>query len=163
MNRITLNFCFGTIIVVFALGCSNSYSVNQYEELTLPENAFIYLRDGKILSVSNAEIKQDSVHATEFYSGEVVHLDASAIHQITLKRSNAKKYSLMGAAGAMGWVVLTQGSWNNDNNPGYTFYWSAIFGGIGAGAGFLVGSMQTDEHIIRFKSNEEQNTGQANP
>lgn len=35
MKLITFNLRFGTIIIVFDVECSNSYYVNQYEELTL--------------------------------------------------------------------------------------------------------------------------------
>ena len=163
MKSPAANLGFIIILSVFALGCSNSQSINRWEEMTLSENAIIYTNDGKQILVEHTEIKQDSVHATEFPSGVVFHLDASQINRITLKKSNALKYSILSAAGTVGWVVLTQDNWNDDSNSGYTFFWSGVMGGVAGGAGYLVGSMQTDEHTIRFMSNEVQGESQTHP
>lgn len=142
------------MVMILFIGCSNSYTIKGYEELTLRNNSIIETQAGGRILISNAIIKQDSVYATEFSSGHNVILHASDIIRIVQKKNDGLKFGAIGAAGVMAWVVLTAGEWNDDDNSGYTFFWSAILAVPAGGTGYLIGSMHEYEYSFLFQSNE---------
>ncbi len=151
------------MVMVLFVGCSNSYTIRRYDELTLRNKAIIETQAGGHILVSNPIIKRDSVYATEFPSGQNVILHASDIIRIVQKKNDALKLGAIGAAGVVAWVVLTADEWNDDDNSGYTFFWSAILGVPAAGTGYLVGSFHQYEYSFLFESNEKAVELQAAP
>lgn len=151
------------LVMILFIGCSHSYTVNKYEEMNLRDNAIIETKAGLKILVANTVIKQDSVHATENPSGQGVHLHASEINRIVQKRNDALKYGLLGAAGVAGWVVLTAGEWNDEDNSGYTIFWSGVLGVPAGGLGYLLGSTHRYEYYLLFETNETTARVGANP
>ena len=131
--------------------------------MSLRNKAIIETKGGMKILVANTVIKQDSVHATEFPSGQGVHLHASDIKMIVQKRNDGLKLGLLGAAGVAGWVMLTASDWNDDDNSGYTIFWSGVLGVPAGGLGFLIGSMHRYEYHILFETNESTARVRANP
>lgn len=149
--------------MILVIGCSNSYTIRRYDGLTLRNKAIIETKAGGQILVSKAIVKQDSVFATEFPSGQNVILPASDIIRIVQKKNDALKLAAIGAAGVVAWVVMTADEWNDDDNSGYTYFWSAILAVPAGGTGYLVGSFHQYEYSILFESNEKTAELQAIP
>ena len=142
-------------LITLFLGCTNSYTIMNYEEVSIPKKAIIEtMTSGRILA-ENIIVRQDSVFATEFPGGQKIRLHASDIIRILQKRNDAMKFGAMGAVGTVAWVVFTAPTWNDDNNSGYTFFWSAILAAPAGVAGALVGSLHSYEYSYLFESNEK--------
>ena len=141
------------LAILWIAGCSNSHTLNTYEDRSLKENATIVLKTMEQIQVTNTIIQKDSVHAIRIPDREDLHFQASEINRIVVSRHHGIHYGLAGAASAALWVVLTQDEWNDDNNSGYTFYWSAIYGGIGGYLGYKMGAFHPRECTYYFTSN----------
>lgn len=142
------------LVTILFMGCSNSYTIGKYEELTIKGKAIIETNLGSRILVSKTIIKQDSVQATKYDSDLSIHLHARDIKRIVQKRNNALQYGIIGGLGRAAWVVLTADEWNHDDNTGYTVYWSAMLGAPVGGLGFLLGRILQDEYSFLFESNK---------
>jgi len=142
------------LVLSWITGCSNSHTIKTYEEISLKENATIILKTFEQVQVTNTIILRDSVHAIRFPSREEFHSQASEINRIIVSRDHRLAYGLAGAASGAIWVILTQDEWNDDNNTGYVYYWSAVYGSIGGYLGYKLGTFHPLEYTYYFSSND---------
>ena len=142
-----------TVAVLF-IGCSNSYTIRKYDTLNIRGNAIIETKAGPRILVSETLITQDSLKALEFPSGLIIRLHANDINRIVQNTDKKLQYGIMGALGVATWVLLTADIWNDDDNSGYTFFWSAILAAPAGGTGYLIGSLSQKEYTYHFESNE---------
>lgn len=138
------------LVVLFSIiliGCSHTKIVKPDQKFTYEGKSTIITIDGETIETNGVEIRNDKVLLRELAIDTIRYLHRSDINSVRILKNNTLKYALIGGAGGVAWTVLTADQWNDDDNSGYTFYWSAIMGGIGGGIGILVGNLQSGEYI----------------
>ena len=79
----------------------------------------------------------------------------SDISSVRIVKINALKYTLIGGVGCATWSAMRAGQWNDDDNSGYTFYWSAIMDGLGGRIGYGVGAIQSGEYTYIIQTEQD--------
>jgi uncharacterized protein YcfL len=72
------------LAILWIAGCSNSHTLNTYEDRSLKENATIVLKTMEQIQVTNTIIQKDSVHAIRIPDREDLHFQASEINRIVV-------------------------------------------------------------------------------
>ena len=154
------------VVIITALnlyGGSYTKVVKERHEFTLNGPAKIVTFTGATLIANRVEIVKDSIHATLLSDSKTMSFARSEIDRIEKSMNNGIRNAVMGGVAGALFSIITASGWNDDDNNGYTFYWSAVLGGLGGGIGYMLGSLQSGEYAFIFEGNSNSYNHKAFP
>ena len=135
-------------------GGSNTKIVKTRHEFTLNGSSRVVTFNDEIFLASSVDIVKDSVYVTLRSNGETLFFKRSEIERIEKFMNNGIRNAIIGGVAGAVWSLITASQWNDDDNSGYTIYWSAIIGGLGGGIGYVIGTFQSGEFNFIFEGNK---------
>ncbi len=123
-------------------------------EFTLNGPVKVVTFNEEIFLASSVDIVKDSVYVTLHSNNETVFFKRSEIERIEKFMNNGIRNAIIGGVAGAVWSMITAGQWNDDDNSGYTIYWSAFMGGLGGGIGYVIGTFQSGEFNFIFEGNK---------
>ena len=153
-------------IVITALnlyGGSYTKVVKARHEFTLNGPVKIVTFTGEILLASRVEIVKDSIHVALLSDSKTMSFARSEIDRIEKSMNNGIRNAVIGGVAGVVFSIITASGWNDEGNSGYTFYWSAILGGLGGGIGYMIGSLQSGDYTFIFEGNRNSYNHKTSP